>query len=61
MLEIRPTKLIKAVCPNHFNHKDVRKKMKQQLNFYLRLLKSYNPLNRKKVLKLLNSKIWTTL
>lgn len=61
MLEIRSTKLIKTICINHFNLKDVRKKIKQQLNFYLRLLKCYNPLNRKKVLKLLTSKIWTTL
>lgn len=48
MLEIRPNKLIKTVCINHFNHKDVRKKIKQQLNFYLRLLNSYNPLKRRK-------------
>lgn len=61
MLEIRPTKFIKTVCINHFNHKDVRKKIKQQLKMYLCLLKSYNPLNRKKVMKLLTSKIWTTL
>lgn len=47
MLEIRPTKLIKTVCINNFNHKDVRKKIKQQLNFYLRLLKSYNPFEEK--------------